>query len=186
MSARDALVDATKQLMSEQGYEATSPADIQKAAGVGQGSFYHHFSGKADLAHTALTELATEMCAGFDRLASGDAGPVAGYLRADRNALAGCRIGRICMEASLADERIREPVGTYFSHLRTELTAAFRGTDIPVDPAALADLAIAAVQGAYVTARATGDPSTMHNTTSALLALLEASAGSNSNPEDRP
>ncbi len=175
MNARSALVDATKQLLSQQGYAATSPAEIQKAAGVGQGSFYHHFSGKADLAHSALEELAAEMCAEFDRLADGGTGLVTSYLSVDRDARAGCRIGRLCMEASLADQRIQEPVSTYFAHLRDRLTASFGDTDVPVDAAALADLAIAAVQGAYVTARATGDPSTMRNATSALLALLESS-----------
>ncbi|MFN3218167.1 MAG: hypothetical protein ACE367_16855 [Acidimicrobiales bacterium] len=43
-----------------------------------------------------------------------------------------------------------------------------------------------ALVDAYVTTRATSDPSTMHNATSALLALLEASAGTSPRPEDRP
>ncbi|MEN8040064.1 MAG: helix-turn-helix domain-containing protein, partial [Actinomycetota bacterium] len=58
MSARESLIDTTKNLLSAQGYEATSPAQIQSASGVGQGSFYHHFASKADLAEAALTSLA--------------------------------------------------------------------------------------------------------------------------------
>ena len=85
------------------------------------------------------------MCAEFDHLtAAGE--PVTSYLRADRDALAGCRIGRLCIEASVTDERIHQPVSASFATYRERLTAAFSGTEIPVDPTALADLAIAVVR----------------------------------------
>lgn len=175
MSARQELIDATRTLLSRQGYEATSPADIQRASGVGQGSFYHHFSGKADLASVALQATADEMCAAFDELLEQrPESPVAAYLDSDRDALAGCRIGRICMESSLGDDRIRLPVASYFAHLRDRLTVAFDRLDLPIPSQALADLAIATVQGAYVTSRAAGDPSPMAGATSALRDLILA------------
>lgn len=173
MIARDALIAATRTLLATKGYEATSPADIQRASGVGQGSFYHHFESKADLASVALSELAADMCAEFDRLTVGEPlDAVTAYLGLERDPLSGCHIGRICMESSLADNRIREPIGRYFEHLRAQLTDTFDQLDLPIAPAALADLAIAAVQGAYVTARATGDRSTMAGATTALLQLI--------------
>ncbi|MFV2062127.1 MAG: TetR/AcrR family transcriptional regulator [Chloroflexota bacterium] len=173
MTSREALVDATKELLSTQGYEATSPSQIQSVSGVGQGSFYHHFDGKADLASAALTALAAEMCAQFDKLSDGEGLAVAdAYLSHPRDALAGCRIGRITMESSLEDDRIRTPIATYFAHLRARLSEAFGGLDLSIDAAALADLAIAAVQGSYVVARATGDPQAQANATSALHALV--------------
>lgn len=63
MNSRHALIDATKDLLATQGYEATSPNQIQRRAEVGQGSFYHHFASKADHAAAALKSLAEEMCA---------------------------------------------------------------------------------------------------------------------------
>ncbi len=176
MTARDALIEATRRLLSTQGYEATSPAEIQRTSGVGQGSFYHHFDSKADLAAAALASLADDMCDEFDRLASGaQTGVIAAYLGFSRDALAGCRIGRICMESSLADPRIQEPIGRYFLHVRDRLAAVFEALNTSIDAVALADLAIASVQGAYVTARATRDPSTMTRVATALLALLNSS-----------
>jgi AcrR family transcriptional regulator len=171
---RRRLLDATRQLITTQGYEATSPGDIQRASGVGQGSFYHHFASKADLAAAALDELAREMSRDFDHLVAGKNGTeaVTAYLTAPREALAGCRIGRLAMESSLADERIRRPVGDYFDHLRRHLGELLEPLHGPVPAAWLADLAIATVQGAYVLARATGDPQVMPRATEALRHLI--------------
>ncbi|MFV1991770.1 MAG: TetR/AcrR family transcriptional regulator [Acidimicrobiales bacterium] len=174
MATRDDLIDATQTLLSEKGYEATSPRDILQASGAGQGSFYHHFESKADLASVALGTLADEMCGQFDEMtASYEAGPVHGYLELQRDALAGCRIGRIAMESSLSDERIREPIARYFEYLRDRLSVAFSEIDTGLDAEALADLAIAAVQGGFVVARATGDPAAMQHATSALVDLVD-------------
>ncbi|MEN8039974.1 MAG: TetR/AcrR family transcriptional regulator, partial [Actinomycetota bacterium] len=151
---------------------------IQSASGVGQGSFYHHFASKADLAEAALTSLAEEMCDQFDALTE-ETGLAVGeaFLSCPRDALAGCRIGRITMEASLTDPRIMDPIARYFVHIRERLTDAFDVIDIDIEPVALADLAIATVQGSYVLARATGDPDAQANATSALVALIHTAIG---------
>ncbi|HDH03499.1 MAG TPA: TetR/AcrR family transcriptional regulator, partial [Actinobacteria bacterium] len=166
---------AAKTLLSTQGYEATSPRDVQASSGVGQGSFYHHFAGKADLAFAALLSLADEMSDAFDSLADGDGiDLIGGYLNVPRDALSGCRIGRIAMESSMADDRIRVPIAGYFSHMRLRLTGAFSLLDTGMAPEALADLAIATVQGGYVLARVTADPQALRNATSALDSLIRS------------
>ncbi len=175
MNARESLIEATQSLLSSQGYEATSPREIQSKSGVGQGSFYHHFSGKADLASVSLEALAEQMSAEFDQL-SDELGldQILAYLEVKRDAVAGCRIGRIAMESSISDERIRQPIDTYFTHLREELSAAFGQLEVGVDPGALADLAIVTVQGGFVLSRVTGDPRAMVNATSALVSLIRS------------
>ena len=52
--ARTRLIESTQELLWERGYTGTSPKAIQALAGVGQGSMYHHFEGKADLARAAI------------------------------------------------------------------------------------------------------------------------------------
>jgi tetracycline repressor-like protein len=42
-SKRDQLVQATKELLWEAGYEAMSPRDIQARSAAKPGSLYHHF-----------------------------------------------------------------------------------------------------------------------------------------------
>src|SRR5712672_1667110 len=61
MKAKGELVKAAKKLMWERGYEATSPRDLLEESGAGQGSLYHHFKGKMDLASVALGKVSDEM-----------------------------------------------------------------------------------------------------------------------------
>jgi AcrR family transcriptional regulator len=62
MKAKGELVKAAKKLMWERGYEATSPRDLLEESGAGQGSLYHHFKGKMDLASVALGAVSDAMC----------------------------------------------------------------------------------------------------------------------------
>ena len=73
----------------------------------------------------------------------------------------------------MTDERIRQPLDEYFSHLRHRLASAFDELDTGIPAHSLADLAIATVQGGYVIARSTGDANAVKNATAALLALIE-------------
>ena len=48
------ILDAAAQLFRERGVEATSVADVMKAAGMTHGGFYRHFESKEDLIATAF------------------------------------------------------------------------------------------------------------------------------------
>src|SRR4051812_29835968 len=50
LSTRDKLLDAAAQLFLQNGYTATSMDQVRQAAGVSNGSLYHHFPSKAQLA----------------------------------------------------------------------------------------------------------------------------------------
>ena len=60
-SSREKLITNMQKLLWERGYIGTSPKLIQKMADVGQGSMYHHFSSKADLALEAIKRNADEL-----------------------------------------------------------------------------------------------------------------------------
>ncbi|MGW6912650.1 TetR/AcrR family transcriptional regulator [Kitasatospora sp. NPDC054939] len=182
MSAQDRLIESTQELLWERGYVGTSPKAIQQRAGAGQGSMYHHFSGKPDLAAAALNRSAEQLrAAAAEPLgAPGSAYErIAGYLLRQREVLRGCRIGRMAQDPDvLADPRLREPVAETFGWLRgrlAELVAEGQAageladTGDPVDVAA----ALAAVvQGGYVLARAAGDEEPFHQAVRGALALL--------------
>lgn len=55
---RAQLLDSAQTLFFSKGYEATTVADIMKAAGVSKGGFYHHFSAKEDLLEALAERLA--------------------------------------------------------------------------------------------------------------------------------
>jgi AcrR family transcriptional regulator len=55
-SSREVLAEAACELFLEQGYEATSIADITRRAGVSRSSFFNYFASKADVLWGGLDE----------------------------------------------------------------------------------------------------------------------------------
>jgi AcrR family transcriptional regulator len=47
--AREALLDAGRELFAERGYDAVSTSEIVARSGVSKGAMYHHFPGKREL-----------------------------------------------------------------------------------------------------------------------------------------
>lgn len=175
---------ATRELLWERGFAATSPRDVQRRSRVGQGSMYHHFDGKAELAAAALEATGAEMVAAGAEILDGP-GPaldrIAAYLRRERPALRGCPIGRMTGDADvMADPLLRAPVDRTLAWLRrriAELVAEARadgrvlpGTDADRTAAAL----VAGLQGAYVLARAADDAAVFDTAIEGVLSLLDA------------
>ncbi|MGC5171079.1 TetR family transcriptional regulator [Microbacterium sp. DT81.1] len=69
-SSRETLAEAACELFLEQGYEATSIAEIATRAGVSRSSFFNYFSSKGDILWAAFDERAD---AAIAALAVGDA-----------------------------------------------------------------------------------------------------------------
>ena len=61
MSTPERLIESTRELLWERGYTGTSPKAILERADAGQGSMYHHFKGKPDLALAAIRRTAEQM-----------------------------------------------------------------------------------------------------------------------------
>lgn len=184
-TGRERLLAATRELLTERGFEATSPRDIQRRSGVGQGSFYHHFETKRDLARSALDEVQGEMLANLkNRLEIGSPlERIRAYLQAPREALAGCRLGRLAMERSVVeDDELRAPVAAYFEGLkallRETIAEAIRAGELPaaLRPDEIACTLAAIVQGGYVLARVSREPADLNHAILGALSLLEIAA----------
>ncbi|MEV5342922.1 TetR/AcrR family transcriptional regulator [Streptomyces sp. NPDC052676] len=182
MSTSERLIDATRELLWERGYVGTSPKAILERAGAGQGSMYHHFQGKADLALAAIRRTAEEMRATAVAVLGGPGTPyerIAAYLRRERDVLRGCPVGRLTMDPDvIADDELRAPVDETLDWLRERLAGIVeegqeRGEFAPgLDAEAIAATIVATVQGGYVLARASGLPSAFDAGVRGLLALL--------------
>jgi len=181
LPARERLIAAAKGLLSEIGYGAMSPRRLLDAAGVGQGSLYHHFAGKPAVAIAALEALAVEMLAETDAaLAAAPSGEaqIRLLLRARDEPDRGCRLGRLVNEEAFDDDALRAPVETFFARLETRAAAAIararaEGTPLPDIPdSALASALVAIVQGGFVLARAARDPAPFLRAREGALALL--------------
>jgi AcrR family transcriptional regulator len=186
MSKRKAIVQAAKDLIWEEGYEAMSPRDVLKRSGAGQGSLYHHFSGKLDLASQAVWEINVELRAMADRVfGHTERTPlerVRRYLDVlSRDPLKGCRVGRLAAESSIENEELRAPVAAWFEYVEARIAEALEearaaGQIGPhVDPGELALTITAVVQGGYLLARAHADPGAMHRALAGAMALLDRS-----------
>jgi AcrR family transcriptional regulator len=181
-NARARLVAAAAAELWSNGYAATSPADIQRAAGAGQGSMYHHFSGKADLARAAIEHLAGELADGLDatfEAAAPGLPRVLAYLERERDPLRGCRVGRLTADPEVVgNPRLREPVQGSFAWLQGRLANELREAQdrgqIPgsLDPSAVAAAVTAVVQGGYVLARAEQDPAAFSRAIDGVRELL--------------
>lgn len=168
MGTKDRLIAATQELLWERGYAATSPKDILRKAEAGQGSMYHHFSGKQDLAVTALEETAAGMRVSAEELLHGEGSPVErvrAYLTRQRDSLKGCRIGRMTYDADvLASPELLAPVAQTLAWLVAALADVIaEGIECgqlraDVDACEVASMLVATIQGGYVLARAGQDP----------------------------
>jgi TetR/AcrR family transcriptional repressor of nem operon len=184
MGTRDQLVDSARELLWERGYVGTSPKAIQQRAGAGQGSMYHHFAGKKELALAAVRRSAEELLATADaqlRSPGTAVERITAYLRREREVLKGCPIGRLAQDPDIvADPVLRAPVDETLTHLRARLTEVLdegrAAGELPgsLDTAALAATIVAVLQGGYVLARAADSPEPFEQAVSGVLALLAA------------
>ncbi|MFF7634293.1 TetR/AcrR family transcriptional regulator [Kitasatospora sp. NPDC008050] len=184
MSTSERLIESTRELLWERGYVGTSPKAIQQLSGVGQGSMYHHFDGKPDLAFAAITRTAEEMRAKAALELDGPGSTIERltvYLHRERDVLRGCPVGRLTQDPEvMADPTLRRPVRETFGWLRgrlAELLAEGRESgelDPALDPVATASTIVAVLQGGYVLARAADSTEPFTEAVEGVLGLLAA------------
>ncbi|MEV7551358.1 TetR/AcrR family transcriptional regulator [Amycolatopsis sp. NPDC089917] len=182
MDKRERLIESTRELLWERGYVGTSPKAIQERSGAGQGSMYHHFQGKSDLALAAISRDAEDL---RTRAEAEFAGPgtiverITVYLRRERDVIKGCPVGRLTQDPGvMADADLRKPVEEYFGWLTgrlAELLGEGRGAGElapELDPLATATALVAMLQGGYILARAAGSPDVFAKAVDGALGLL--------------
>ncbi|MEU0035040.1 TetR/AcrR family transcriptional regulator [Streptomyces sp. NPDC006333] len=182
MGTQERLIEATRELLWERGYVGTSPKAIQQHAGAGQGSMYHHFAGKPDLALAAIRRTAEELWAAAEEVLCAPGSPyerIEAYLRRERDVLRGCPVGRLTMDPDvIASDELRAPVDETLDRLRECLAGIVeegkeQGQFAPsLDGEEIAATILATVQGGYVLARAAGSPAAFDSGARGLLALL--------------
>ncbi|MER6947554.1 TetR/AcrR family transcriptional regulator [Nonomuraea sp. NPDC000554] len=182
MDTRERLIESARELLWERGYVGTSPKAIQERSGAGQGSMYHHFRGKPDLALAAISRSAEELRGRAEAaftLPGTVVERVAAYLRRERDTLKGCPVGRLTQDPDvMADPELRRPVEETFAWLTDRLAGllaegrANGELDAGLDPAATAAALVAVLQGGYVLARAAGSAEAYARAVDGALGLL--------------
>lgn len=168
------LLDAALQVIRTKGYTATTVDDICAAAGLTKGSFFHHFKGKGELALEAIqhwneTTGGLFASAPYQQVADPRARLLA-YIDFRAQLLQGdlpdftCLLGTMVQEAyathpairQACDEGIQGHADTV-ARIATEAKARY-APDAPWTPESLALYTQAALQGAFILAKAKGGP----------------------------
>jgi len=169
---RNALMEAAFGLVRRQGLAATSVDQICAAAGVSKGAFFHHFKSKDELAAetayhwSAVTEPFFEAApyhAPEDPLER-----VLGYIDLRRAMMAGeiaeftCVAGTMVQEAWATSPAVRcaawDSMSRHADALVADIEAAKAARGVELDARGLALHMVAVVQGAFILAKASGDP----------------------------
>jgi AcrR family transcriptional regulator len=160
----DAL-PALAEVFREHGYEGASLSLISQATGLGKGSLYHFFpGGKEEMATAVLAEIdnwfETNMFAPLQdaneptKAITAMFDSVESYFNSGRRV---CLVGAVALGD--ARDRFAGPVREYFARWVAALASALTGlARNPADATALAEEAVAGIQGAIVLARALDDP----------------------------
>ena len=191
--SRARFVETTAALLRRQGYHATGLAQIVEESGAPKGSLYFHFpGGKETLAQAALERSGEEMQAKLAAIATG-AGSPAAAVRAVTKRLAdeleasrfqdGCPVATVALEAAAQVPALQAVCSASYGRWQELLEGYLAHAGLPAARArALANLVLAAVEGALLLSRAHADTTPLRAAGEELAALLEAEAGAASQP----
>lgn len=160
--SRDDAIARIAEVFREQGFEGASLSTITEASGLGKGSLYHHFpGGKDEMARAVLAHVEAWFEAEVYRPLRDAEDPraavsamfaaVDGYFRSGRRI---CLVGAFALDATR--DRFAAAVQDYFVHWIAALAACLKRGDAK-QSRALAETAVAGIQGALVLSRALND-----------------------------
>jgi AcrR family transcriptional regulator len=182
MDTRERLIKSMQKLLWDRGYVGTSPKAVQQLAGAGQGSMYHHFSGKPDLALAAIRRSAEQSKALNGAQLSGEGSTfqrIEAFLLRERDVMRGCPLGRLTQDPDiLANPLLRQPLDETFDWLRKRLSEIFaegqtHGEFIAgINGDDVGTAIIGALQGGYVLSRAAGSEEPFHSAIRGILGML--------------
>lgn len=175
-TAKEKLLNASLSLIREQGFAATTVDDLCARAGVTKGAFFHHFESKdalgvAAVEHWSRTTEALFLAASYHQAGDGVA-RVRAYLALRKSLVRGeipqftCVAGTLVQETYASHPAIRAACAdSIFGHAGTlvdDFAAAIaeRGLAREITAESLAAHTQCVLQGAFILAKASGEPRT--------------------------
>lgn len=166
--SHDRIVEIAAQRIREAGTTAPSVAEIMEAAGLTHGGFYKHFTSRDDLVAEAAKRTFADSRQATADVIEGAGDPLAAfvdwYVSADHrdNPGSGCSVVALGGEAARSDPRVRaaytDQVKRYLAQLQELLSGAGEGAVDDPETRAKAIVALSALVGSVLVARAVDDP----------------------------
>lgn len=162
-NVRQRMVEGATQVLSRRGLHATAFSEVLALTGTSRGSIYHHFpGGKAELIEAVLDDYGTQMDEQLQALHGRPAADVVhGAIEIWRDVLlrsqcdAGCPVAAVTVAAD--STRLLQDCRQAFDQWTRTLSSALVAGGVPLAQAgAFATLLVAAVQGAILLSRASG------------------------------
>jgi len=145
-TTREQIVEAADRLFYEQGFEATSFADLAAAVGLSRGNFYYHFKTKDEILAAVISlrlENTRAMLDAWEAESSAPADRIRSFIRilvTNRAKIMafGCPVGTLSSELAKLDHLARDDAAKLFALFRDWLTGQFIALGREDDAEALA------------------------------------------------
>lgn len=181
-STREQIVEAADRLFYEQGFEATSFADIASAVSLSRGNFYYHFKTKDEILDAVIAaRLANtrKMLDAWDAEGGAPADRIRCFIHiliANRAKIMrhGCPVGTLCHELAKLDHGAQRKAGKLFVLFRDWLTRQFAALGSEGDADVLAMHLLVRSQGVATLATAFRDETFIRREVDAMCAWLDA------------
>ncbi|NIZ15762.1 TetR/AcrR family transcriptional regulator [Phaeobacter sp. HF9A] len=164
-TTRDRIIEEADRLFYEQGFEATSFADIAAPLGLSRGNFYYHFKTKDDILDAVIALRLARTRAMLEAWEDEGTTPLERIgcfirilIRNRTKIMAwGCPVGTLVGELSKLEHSAQGQAAELFSLFIDWLAAQFRAAGVTGDTTGLATHLLARSQGVASLAQAFGD-----------------------------
>lgn len=181
-STRRQIVEVADRLFYEQGFEATSFADIAQETGLSRGNFYYHFRTKDEILDAVIALRQANTRTMLDAWEAGHEAPIE-RIRAFINILVtnrakimrhGCPVGTLCAELAKLDHVAKDDAALLFTLFREWLVRQFSALGRADDADSLAMHALMRSQGIATLAASFRDKSFVRREVDDLCVWLDA------------
>ncbi|MBB3648688.1 TetR/AcrR family transcriptional repressor of nem operon [Rhizobium sp. BK619] len=171
-STSDKILDIAQSLIVAGGYNGFSYADISNAIGIRKASIHHHFPAKAELIAALVDRYTKQAEAGLQSLCEQAASPadqLRFYIDYWRSCIENasqpfCVCAMLASEMQMLPDEVASRVRAHFRNLAAWLTSVLQAGveqglfQLDKRPEEQAQMLMASVHGAMLSARAFGDP----------------------------
>jgi TetR/AcrR family transcriptional regulator, transcriptional repressor for nem operon len=184
-NTREKLINATYEEVYSHGYQGAALADILANAGVHKGSMYHFFANKKEMALAAIKEKIAERFATRYRAITESEGAYLEQFYAMlrdgniRDFKRGCPLANLVQEMSNIDEDFDRTLKVIYAQFRKILKSIYdsairAGEMKECDTRQLALFSVALLEGALLSAKASGNSQDYFDSVEMLISYIES------------